>query len=184
MILTEKNLNENSIKGLIGEQTKIEPKKLKAIGSGSFFLKSFLNKSDKSDFLKTDSKYNFEKFSEGLLLRVNFSNRLAAIPIPITELNEIHLIRGQETIAPFFLSPMWILLKFGVSKHIARHFRFRLHEYSIDEMELKLDTKHYAMEFIANGYLFERQKSFFKGLGYGEKITTTEKPVANNTYSK
>ncbi|KPM30490.1 Hypothetical protein I595_3311 [Croceitalea dokdonensis DOKDO 023] len=40
------------------------------------------------------------------------------------------------------------------------------------------------MEFIANGYIFERQKSFFESLHYGEKLVTREKPVANNTYSK
>jgi hypothetical protein len=184
MILTENNINEHSIKGLIGERTNIEPKKLKAIGSASFFLKSFVNKSDKTDLLRTDSKCNFEKYSDGLLLRANFSNRLTAIPIPKTKLNSIHLIRGEETIDPFFLSPMWVLLKLGTSKLIARYFRFRLHEYSIGEMELKLKTKHYEMEFIANGYIFERQKCFFEGLGYGEKITIIEKPVANNTYSK
>ena len=69
-----------------------------------------------------------------------------------------------------YLSPMLIMLKLGVSKLIARYFRIVLGEYSIDEMKLKIETKNQIMEFTQNGYIFERQLSFFKNLNYGEKL--------------
>ena len=67
---------------------------------------------------------------------------------------------------------MWILLKLGVSKLYARYFKFRLHEYAIDQMELHIETTNYKMNLIANGYLFERQLEFFENLNYGNKLKT------------
>ena len=103
-------------------------------------------------------------------MRANYSNKLTAIPIPNENIIEISLKRGKENINPFFFSPMWILLKLGISKLKARYFRFWLHEYSIDQMELNIKTTDYEIDFIANGYLFERQLSFFENLNFGNKL--------------
>ena len=65
---------------------------------------------------------------------------------------------------------MWIMLKLGISKLIARYFRIVLREYSINEMKLKIETENQIMEFTQNGYIFERQLSFFKNLNYDEKL--------------
>jgi len=180
MILTEKNINKHRIENLIGEPTKIELNKPEIIGSSSYFLKSFIDKTENKENLKIDSKSNFEKYSNGLLLRLNFSNKLSAVPIPKNEINRIELIRGKEEINPLPLSPMWILLKFGVSKLIARYFKIYISEYSIENMRLIIDTKKYKMEFITNGFLFEKQSEYFENLNYG-KILLTKKPVANNS---
>ena len=67
---------------------------------------------------------------------------------------------------------MWILLKLGVSKLYARYFKILISEYSIDQMELNLKTAEYEMDFIANGYLFERQLNFFENLNYENKLNT------------
>ena len=67
---------------------------------------------------------------------------------------------------------MWILLKLGVSKLYARYFKILISEYSIDQMELNLKTAEYEMDFIANGYLFERQLIFFENLNYENKLKT------------
>jgi hypothetical protein len=180
MILTEKNINQYKINNLIGEPYKVEFGKAKTIGNGSYFLKSFITKVDKSEEIKIDSKCNFEKYSEGLLLRLNFSNKLYAIPIPRNEINKIELIRGEERINPFSFSPMGILLKLGVSILIARYFKIYISEYSIENMRLIIDTEKYKMEFISNGFLFEKQLDYFENLNYPTKLMT-KKPVANTS---
>ncbi|MDX6748141.1 hypothetical protein SHK09_15190 [Polaribacter sp. PL03] len=165
-------MTEQSIIKQIGKSAEIDLRKPKPIGSTGFYLKSFKTKKKGTDSLKIDSKCNFEKRTDGLLLRANYSNKLTAVPIPNENIIGITLTRGKENIDPFFLSPMWILLKLGVSKLTARYFRFRLHEYSIDQMELNIKTTDYEMNLIANGYLFERQLSFFENLNYGNKLKT------------
>ena len=161
---------EQTIIKQIGKPAEIDFRKPKATGSTGFYLKSIKAKNPESENLKLDSKCNFEKRTRGILLRANYSNKLTAIPIPKESIIGITITRGKETIDPFFLSPMWILLKLGVPKLYARYLRFRLREYSIDQMELNLKTAEYEMDFIANGYLFERQLSFFENLNYENKL--------------
>ncbi|MDO6813982.1 hypothetical protein [Tenacibaculum soleae] len=168
-------MTEQSIIKQIGKPAEIDLRKPKAIGSTGFYLKSFKTKNSETETLKIESKCNFEKRTGGILLRANYSNKLTAIPIPNENIIGISLKRGKESINPFFLSPMWILLKLGVSILKARYFRFWLHEYSIDQMELNIETNEYEMEFIANGYLFERQLSFFENLNCGNKLKTERK---------
>ncbi|MFI2743568.1 hypothetical protein ACG2LH_12570 [Zhouia sp. PK063] len=165
-------MTEQAIIKQIGKPAEIDFRKPKAIGSAGFYLKSFRAKNPDSENLKLYSKCNFEKRASGLLLRANYSNKLTTIPIPKESLIGITITRGKETIDPFFLSPMWILLKLGVSKLYARYFKFRLQEYSIDQMELNVKTTEYEMYFIANGYLFEKQLSFFENLNYENKLKT------------
>ncbi|UAB75669.1 hypothetical protein [Mesoflavibacter sp. SCSIO 43206] len=165
-------MTEQAIIKQIGKPAEIDFRKPKAIGSTGFYLKSFKAKNSELKNLKLNSKCNFEKRAGGLLLRVNYSNKLTAIPIPTENIIEITITKGKEKIDPFFLSPMWILLKLGVSKLYARYFKILISEYSIDQMELNLKTAEYEMDFIANGYLFERQLIFFENLNYGNKLKT------------
>ena len=165
-------MTEQAIIKQIGKTAEIDFQKPKAIGSAGFYLKSFKAKNSESKILKLDSKCNFEKRTGGILLRSNYSNKLTAIPIPKESIIGITITRGKETIEPFLLSPMWILLKFGVSKLYARYFKILISEYSIDQMELNLKTDEYEMNFIANGYLFERQLTFFENLNYENKLKT------------
>ena len=163
-------MTEKSIAKQIGKPEKIDFRKPKVIGSTGFYLKSFHAKHPDAEHLKLNSRCNFEKRPDGILLRANYSNALTAIPIPKETIIEITLKRGEETIDPMFPSPMWILLKLGVSVVYARYLRLWLAEYSIDQMEVHLKTTAYDMHFIANGYLFERQLKFFEGLNYGRKL--------------
>lgn len=165
-------MTEQSIIKHIGKPAEINFRKPKAIGSTGFYLKSFKAKNTEYGNLKLDSKCNFEKRTGGILLRANYSNNLTAIPITKESIIGITITRGNETIDPFFLSPMWILLKLGVSKLYARYFKILISEYSIDQMELNLKTAEFEMDFIANGYLFESQLSFFKSLNYESKLKT------------
>lgn len=170
MILTEKNINERTIEKVIGKPTKIEWKKRKAIGSSSFFLKSFTKKNSSTDLIKEGSKCSFKKYSNGILLMSNLSNKLTAFTIKESEIESIKLIRGKESLEPITLSPMWFFLKLGVSKLTARYFRITLGEYSINEMKLNIETKNQIMKFTQNGYIFESQLDFFQSLNYGNKL--------------
>ncbi|WP_421808688.1 hypothetical protein [Flagellimonas sp.] len=109
-------MTEQAIIKQIGKPVKINLRQPKAIGSTGFYLKSFEAKNTESQNLNLDSKCNFEKRTDGILLRSNYSNKLTALPIPKESIIKITLIRGKESVNPFFLSPMWILLKMGVSK--------------------------------------------------------------------
>ena len=165
-------MTEQAIIKQIGKPAKIDFRKPKAIGSTGFYLKSVKAKNPEFKNLKLNSKCNFEKRTGGLLLRANYSNKLTAIPIQTENIIEIIITKGKEKIDPFFLSPMWILLKLGVSKLYARYFKILISEYSIDQMELNLKTAEYEMDFIANGYLFERQLIFFENLNFENKLKT------------
>ena len=138
--------------------------KPKTIGGPRLFLKKFANKSDGVKALKQDSKCNFEKRANGLLLHTNYSNKRTLIALPFRDIIEIRIVRGKEEINPTPLYPMWILMKLGVSILKARYFGLSRGQYSIKEMELKLSSINYDFEFIANGFLFERQLQFLQSL--------------------
>lgn len=62
-------MNSRQIEKIIGKPEKVNWKKPKAIGSVSFFLKSFKTKNNSKDKIKENSKCNFEKYSEGIFQR-------------------------------------------------------------------------------------------------------------------
>lgn len=175
MILTGKNIDNRKIETLIGKPITINFKNPKAIGGPGLYLKSFLCKTENDEIIATNSKCNIEKRTNGILVHTNFLNRQSLIPIQKKEILEMEIIRGNEKVDPFFLSPMWILLKLGLSIRYARYFRLRAHEYSIENMKLNLDTKYYNFKFIASGYLFESQLNFINSLDYGKKIKVKTK---------
>jgi len=170
MILTGKNINERVINQQVGKPIVFKLQKLRVKGSSGLFLKSFLNKKDNAQTLPIDSKCNIEKRKNGIVVYSNYLNKINAILIPETEIIEIVITRGKEVIDPFIFSPMWLLLKLKVSILYARYFRYRLHEYSIQQMELEIKTTKYEIKFVANGYLFETQQKFLMSLGYNSKF--------------
>lgn len=171
MIFIEQHINEREISKLIGSPITVNLNKNISIGGSGLFLKSFTNRNDLSDDIKPDSKCNFERRPNGLLIHTNFSNKRTLVAIPEEEIVSIQIKRGKEKITPCLLSPMWILLKFGVSIRYARYFRTRLiGEYWIEEMELSVSTTNYDFIFIASGYSFEEHLEFLTGLNYGDKL--------------
>jgi hypothetical protein len=172
MIFTEQNIDERKIHQLVGPPIQQEWMKPKTIGGPGLFLKKFVNKSGRIENLNLDSKCNFEKRTEGLLLHTNYSNKQALIPLPFIDISELKITRGKEEISTFFPYPMWILLKLGISILYARYVRFGTWEYSIEPMEFKLYSKNYDFEFIGNGYDFERKLDFLKDLKLDEILKT------------
>ncbi|EAZ81446.1 hypothetical protein [Algoriphagus machipongonensis] len=179
MIFTDKHIDQRKIDRLLGKPISVDFKRPVAIGSPGLFLKSFIDKTGKTDSIAANSKCNFEKRENGLLLHSNINNQRTLIPIHKAEIVKVELIRGTENIEPIPLFPMWILLKMGVSVLYARYFRIYVSEYSIDEMKLKIKTTDHDMDFIANGYLFEKQLDFFKECNLGNKLKI--KPAPNKT---
>lgn len=172
MILTEKHIDDRKINQLVGKPIRLDWTKPKIIGGPGLFLKKFVDKSGGTEKLKLDSKCNFEKRTEGLLLHTNYSNNRTLVPLPYADILELKIVRGNERINPIFPYPMWFLLKLGVSILYARYFRFRAGEYTIEPMEFKIVTKKYDFEFIGNGFDFERKQDFLKRLDLKEILKT------------
>ena len=170
MILTEAQIDERKIKKVVGEPISFDFNKPKIVGSPLLYLKRFKSENESSESLKENSRCNFEIRSNGILLHTNISNKRSLLLIPKEEITYIKFVKGSEQVDPFFLSPMWILLKFGVSLRIARNFKIMMHEYSIDEMRLTLKSVNYEIEFVSSGYLLERHLDFFKKSDYSNKI--------------
>ncbi|WP_420603006.1 hypothetical protein [Flagellimonas sp.] len=175
MIFSEKHIDSQKINQLIGKPVQVEWLKPRTSGGPGLFLKRFVDKTGSSEKLQLDSKCNFEKRRNGLLLYTNFSNKRTLIPLPYNDILELKIVRGKEEINPTPLYPMWILMKLGVSILKARYFGLRRHQYSIEQMELSLNTRNYEMDFVANGFLFERQLDFLQSLDLENKLVVMRK---------
>ncbi|MEO1012348.1 MAG: hypothetical protein AAFX53_13650 [Bacteroidota bacterium] len=175
MILTENHIDVRKINQLIGKPVQFNWTKPKTIGGPGLFLKKFVNKTGGVGKLQLDSKCNFERRTDGILLYSNFSKTKALVPIPNIEVLELKIVRGKEEINPTPLYPMWILMKMGVSVLKARYLGLRRHQYSIEQMELSLKTISYEMDFVSNGFLFERQLDFLQSLGWGNKLVVEKR---------
>jgi hypothetical protein len=161
---------------LIGEEVKKG-----IVGSTAYFMKSF--DSTEAIDLMENSKGIFQVFTKGLLLRVCKNNNSISLPIPFKEITKLELNKGDENVEPFLLSPMWILLKFGIKIEIARYFRIRLGEYSIGQTTLKIETLSFKLELQTNGYTFNSQDNFFSKLTEIENLNITKKPALNNVHA-
>ena len=131
-------------------------------GSANYFVKSFKAKEEIP--LIEDSKGIFQVFTKGLLFRGYKNNRFISLPIPFNSINKFELLKGAEKVQPIFLSPMWILLKLGISLEYARYFRIRISEYSVGQTQLILKTAEFIIELETSGYSYESQERFFKKL--------------------
>ena len=174
MILTEKEINYYTLNKIIGEPIRLKLNKFESIGSRSFFLKKIdISKAIKySDEIKIDSKCNFQKYSDGILMRINYSNKIYAIPISNTSLTKLKLIRGNEKITPLSYSIFNLLIKLKVPIRYSRYFAWRRSkiEYQISDTELYIKSDFLEIDLITNGYDFENQLPFFKSLNIDKKL--------------
>lgn len=162
MLLKGNDLLERNVQKTLGSSMDIGLKKLKGIGSASYFLKGLVGFDSKIFNQIENARCNFQVYQKGLLLRLNSSNQLFAIPILFEELKDFRLVKGDEKVSPFPLSPFWILLKFGVKLSIAKHFSiYLLKEYFINEMKICVRTEKFELVLESNGYKFYEQIKFF-----------------------
>ncbi len=131
-------------------------------GSTTYFIKSF--HSIETIELMEDSKGIFQAFTKGLLLRVFKNNRSISLPIPFKEIDMLELIKGTEVCAPYYFSPMWILLKLGIRLEIARYFA-NGSEYSIEPTTLIIQTQAFKLKLESNGFAYNSQADYFSKFG-------------------
>lgn len=97
-------------------------------------------------------------------MRVFKNNKQSLIPLLFNEIEYCRLTKGKEVVNPYPLSPLWILLKLGLSLERARYFRVSVSEYSIQACRLEIKTQDYQFDLECNGYNFPSQETFFKSV--------------------
>ncbi len=162
-----------------GQHRRSNFKKLGKKSKFSYRLIDFENRFFHTDQLIWNTKCNFHIYQAGLMLSGDFSTAYTAISILSKEVESITLIRGREIVDTFYLSPMHLLSKFGVSNHISRHFRFHPTEYRISETRIIIEAHEHRLELITGGYRFEKLERRFKRMGYGHKLKTIRRPSLN-----
>jgi hypothetical protein len=183
MILTEYEIDEDAIWPVVGTPIRLNIRNLKPIGSPGLFLKSFESNKLSDPFISVDSKCNIERRPKGIILHTNYSNHRKVVVINKDEVVRIQIVRGKERITPFALSLMSVLLKMGASVLVARRFGIAGLEYSIEAMELIIQTKTYRIRCIANGLLFEKQKKFLTELNLGNRLEIIIQPTHYGYYA-
>ncbi|MEQ9169363.1 MAG: hypothetical protein RLO12_24120 [Fulvivirga sp.] len=157
--LQEKN-SSRKIEELLGKSKKTGIK-----GSTAYFIKEIIFQNGDGSF-PNDAKGIFEYFEKGVLLHAFKSTSNYFIPLPFSTLNKIILTKGKESVNLIFLSPMWTLLKVGLSIDLARYFALG-GEYKIEETTLEIISENLKMRLITNGYAFKGQERFFSQLEIG-----------------
>lgn len=166
MILAEKEFSYSKVEKIIGKPTKIDFKKLNSVGSCSFYLKTIKSEKEVYKELKINSKVNLQQFTDGILVRFHFSNKITFIAVGFEYLDKLYFKRGAEYIRFKKFSLMKTLVDLGIGIRYARYFASNRGEieYKIEPAEMKIETQDFQLEFITNGYNFESQDSFFKPL--------------------
>ncbi len=166
MYFQEKAISKNKLESILGR-----PIKLGVRGSTTYFIRKYNPYGEQMDNPFEGHKCIFELYTKGLLLLTFKSDKRILVPIRFNEFDALKLTKGIETVDPYFLSPMWVLTKLGVSVDIARYFRVGSNEYHIDETVLKIKTAQFEMTITTNGYTFPGQEKFFSQSGLKHKTT-------------
>lgn len=123
---------------------------------------------------------NFEKRPNGILLRINHNQDLYNLAIDYNSIKKVYLL-NHEIISPWVLSPMRILLKLGVHIKFARYFRNRWSDYSVDPMNLIIQTSNGILRLDSNGYNFYETLEYFQKTELKGKIEIREEKPAYNS---
>jgi len=141
-----------------------------------FRLIEIKNKSPHSEAWLNDSRCNLEILPRGIMVVEKFSQSDKIIPILKNEIESITLVRGREVIDTFYWSPMYLFLRLGVPKRIARYFQVYPSEYRISETQITIDCNELKLRLICKGSIFEKLSSSLKRKGYGEQLELILKP--------
>jgi len=139
------DLSEFKLEPIVGPKSNSIVK-----GSAGLFIKAL-----KSENMPTDlvgAKVNFEIREKGLLMYTSKSDKRWVFPLASKDLIAISLQGGEETYKAFPLSPMWLLLKLGMSIRVARKFKMKWDEYSASPCILILDTQDLDLALESSGY--------------------------------
>lgn len=165
MYYEENELSDRKIESILGK-----PLKKWIRGSDPFFIKYFKIISDLNINSLTGYKGIFELYDGGLLLRAFKSDKRILIPIGLAGVEFIKIQKGQETIDPTPLYPMWILMKLGLSIEKARYFQIFGFEYNIQETLIYIKSQLFELKLGSNGYSFKGHEKFFSRSRLNDKL--------------
>ena len=165
---SEKEYNgkfKKKIDQLLGSKKSIlEQFKYGTAGSALYFIQNTNLDSNLQKLSYSHPRCNFEKFENGLLLRINQNQKLYFVAVSYSNITSIEVGKGQEKIAPLLLSPMWILLFLGAPLKFARYFRIHLSEYSIKPLILTIKSGSNYIRLESNGYNYYEEMNYFAPL--------------------
>lgn len=145
----------------------------------SYRLVDYKNNRHRTDMLLSQTKCHLEILPEGIMVIGEFSENDTTIAVLKNEIESITLVRGKEIIDTFYLSPMHILYKLGVSTSISRYLRIYPSEYKITETRITIKCQDYQLKLITGGNSYEKLLSTFKNCGYINMLNLIEKPSIN-----
>jgi hypothetical protein len=119
------------------------------VGSTSFFLEKF--EANYPQYLRQKSKCNLQLHERSLSMISNYSDKLSYIPFPFSEIKKVNFI--YINCQTFFYDTFLNIITFGVSKIKARYFTKIFGEYSIEPMNLLIETLEAKIYLKANGFL-------------------------------
>jgi hypothetical protein len=155
--------NENKgipdIESLIGKQLDLPSKlKEKKYGSNLYNLRKLNFKENRIGIaLKENSRCNFEKFENGILLRINDNQKLFGLALSNESVNEIVIQKGSVKIVPISLAGLlnWI----GVKKDTIEKYRFLIGGFYTERFRLEIKTNwgHLCLDSNPGNYTIEKE---------------------------
>lgn len=165
ILYSEKDLTKSLKKRIyyiLGESISVrEQWKLGTTGSNLYRLRKLDVNGKTAELTDLNSRCNFEKFRNGLLLRINNMQKLYFVAMSYDSIDSIKLTKGDENISPLFLSPMGLLLRFGVHVRYALYFKLRASEYSIEPMTLSITSGNDYISLDSSGYSYYGALDYF-----------------------
>jgi len=163
-----------NIDSLVGSQISLKDQfRNGSSGSALFRLRETKLNNKLSDDTYLNLRCNFEKRTNGLILRINQNQKLMNIAIDFDSIIKIMLFK-KEVVSPRFFSPMRLLLKLGMSIRYARYFSGHRSYYIVEPLDLIIKTSEGIMRLDSNGYNFYNTFNYFSKAGLKEKIEVIE----------
>jgi len=159
--LENENKSKQKVESLIGKQLGLAQKfKNKKYGSNLYNLKK-LNIVEKTSGVEPteNSRCNFEKFENGILLRINDKQKLFGLVLSKESVNEIIIKKGSEEIVQISLAGFlnWI----GIEKETIKKYRFLIGGFYIERFRLEIITKSCSLSLDSSSGNYNIEKEYF-----------------------
>ncbi len=125
-------------------------------GSALYRLTEMSVRSTSSNMIDLNSRCNFEKYSDGLLLRINHAQNLYFVIMSYKSIDEVKLVQGEIKI----ISPVMRWLYSGLSY---KYFHYLGGHYT-ERVTLKIKTGHDYICLDSNGHNFYSEEKYFRSI--------------------
>ncbi len=148
-------------------------------GSSLFRLRESKLNDKLIDNTHLNLRCNFERRTNGLILRINQSQKLSNLAIDYASIDKIIIGTGQSFHLGL-LNPIRLFLKLGLSEDYIRFFPHRMTRYQVRPLNLIIKTTNGILRFDANGFSFRNTLKYFEQTDLKDKIEIiNEKPTYN-----